>query len=483
MSFAAHSGPSDWTGLPQTAPGFRPSTHKSASSVEKDYFQPRRDHCGHRATRGAWWSRRSKRPFTLLLSCVLLALCVSVPESALGKLIIDLRNPNRGKMPIAIPDFVSGSSGGISGNALADVLRNDLYLSGLFHVVQAPSDNSTPIDRPDFDRWAQAGVHAVVLAHFETRGDQLVLEARLYDVPMRRLEMGKRLTGRVVDHRLMIHRFGERVMEAITGVQGCFSCKIAFAGQTESREIFAMDYDGKNLGQLTRARTIVLSPDWSPDGRSIIFTGYGNGRPDLWSLDVATGRLQVVSSRPGLNASGRYSPRGDAIAASLTFNGIPKIFLITPHGDIIKRLTDGRGNDISPTWSPDGASIAYVSDQAGSPQIYAIGVRGGEATRLTLDTNYNTDPDWSPQGDTLAFTARMNGRFQICTIRTDGTDFRVLTTQGSNQEPAWSPDGRMIAFSSTRRGRREIFVMDASGEIQVPVSGIAGKAPAWSPRN
>lgn len=414
--------------------------------------------------------------------CLLVVVALSaIPVPLRAKLFIDLSNPDRGKMPIAIPDFESVAPGALSGKALADILRNDLYLSGLFHIVPVASDGSNSFERPDFDRWAQAGIQALILTRCEGRGDQLVLEARLYNVAMRKMEMGKRYVGRTADHRLIIHRFGERVMEALTGIRGCFSSRIAFVGASQTREIFSMDFDGHNLGQLTRGKTIVLSPDWSPDGRSLLFTGYNKGTPDLWSLDLGTGSQHLVSGRPGLNASARYSSQGDRVALSLTYNGIPKIFIITPQGNIIKMLTNGRGNDISPTWSPDGSMIAYVSDQAGAPQIYMVSVHGGSSTRLTFDTSYNTDPDWSPRGDVLAFTARVNGQFQICTIRTDGTDFRTLTSQGSNQEPAWSPDGRMIAFSSSRRGRREIFLMDAGGEIQVPVSPIAGKAPAWSP--
>jgi len=154
--------------------------------------------------------------------------------------------------------------------------------------------------------------------------------------------------------------------------------------------------------------------------------------------------------------------------------------MISTQGQIIKRLTAGRGNDISPTWSPDGSTIAYVSDQAGSPQIYTVPVSGGQPRRLTFQSNYNTDPDWSPLGDLLAFSARIDGRFQVCTIRTDGTDFRVLTDKGSNQDPAWSPDGRMMAFSSNRDGKTLIYIMDAKGQIQVPVSSLTGKGPAWS---
>lgn len=412
---------------------------------------------------------------------VLLVLLAASSAQVEAKIIIDLDNPNLAKVPIAIPDFISDRPGSVDGTELTDVLRHDLYLTGLFHIVdsipQAPSD---ALQRADFDVLVETGTQALITGKFSVTGDQLTLEARLYDVALRKMEMGKRFSGRLKDRRVMIHRFADHVMKLLTGIPGCFSTRIAFVGAAQSREIFTMDVDGHNLGQVTRTGTIILSPEWAPDDRSIIFTAYLNGNPDLWSVDLFSHNQRIISARKGLNASARYSPRGDRIALSLSPKGIPKIFIITPQGNILKRLTNGRGNDISPTWSPDGSTIAYVSDRAGAPQIYLIPVGGGPSTRLTFESSYNTDPDWSPRGDLLAFTARIEGRFQICTIRTDGADFRVLTQEGSNQEPAWSPDGRLIAFTSNRQGKRRIYVMDARGEVQVPVSSIAGKAPAWS---
>ena len=406
---------------------------------------------------------------------------VLLVPTAWAQIEIPVERPELEPLPIAIPDFSSNEQGPLSGSRLAGIIRNDLFMTGLFRMIEPNSTlRVAPGGDPHFQNWAELGAQALVTANFSVRGDILTLEARLYDVALKKMELGKRFSGNVRDHRVIVHRLADRILEKLTGSPGCFSSRIAFVSTGRSREIFTMDFDGQNLRQITRNRSINLSPDWAPNGKSILFTSYLKGNPDLWSVDLTRGTSTLVSSRRGINAAARYSPDGRSIALSMNAKGIPKIFIITPQGNIIKRLTHGRGNDISPTWSPDGSTIAYVSDQAGNPQIYLVSVNGGEPRRLTFDTIYNTDPDWSPRGDRIAFTARIKGRFEICTIRTDGTDLQVLTRGGSNRAPAWSPDGRMIAFSSNRDGAKRIYVMDRTGEIQVRVSQISGKAPAWS---
>jgi TolB protein len=428
--------------------------------------------------KSSWVGLIQRRGSAAVILCIAWLLC---PLLAHSKLVIDLDTPGLARMPIAVPDFVSDQPGTLSGRELAAILKNDLYLTGLFNIVDT---SSLPIltseGQPDYEACSRAGAQAVVTGKFQTNNGQLVVEGRLYDIALKKMELGKRFTASTREERHLIHRFGDRVMEALTGVPGCFTSRIIFIRDSPPKEIFAMDIDGGDLRQVTNTGTINMSPKWSPDGRSILFTSYLNHNPDLWSLDLESMALRPVSNRPGINAAARFSPGGDAVALSLSFNGAPNIFTITPEGQIINRLTNSRGNDISPTWSPDGTALAYVSDQAGTPQIYIIPAKGGQPRRLTFTGNYNTDPDWSPTGDSIAFTARIDGKFQICTIKTDGTNYRVLTKQGVNQDPAWSPDGRMIAFSSTRDGRRLIYLMDSRGEIQVPISSISGKAPAWS---
>lgn len=417
-----------------------------------------------------------------LLLCAIFALLL-FHNSSVAKLLIDVDNPNLGKMPIMVAHFTSNEPGNLSGSELASIIRTDLTLSGLFDVIDAPQPLPlTQNGDPDLNSLAQSGAQALAMGSFHVNGSQLSVECKLYDITLKKLDLGKRFTGGAADHRYIIHMFSDRILEKITNVPGSFTTRIAFVDSAKTREIFSMDYDGYNLRQLTATGTINLFPDWAPDGKGLIFTSYINRNPDLWYVSADGQRVIPVSSRKGLNAAGRFSPDGSSIALALSVKAIPKIFLISTSGNIIKQLTNGLGNDISPAWSPDGANLAYVSDQAGSPQIYIIPVSGGVPRRLTLTTSYNTDPRWSPRGDLLAFTAKVEGRFQVCVIKPDGSDFRVLTSNGSNQDPSWSPDGRMIAFCSNRDGAKRIFVMDSKGTVQVPVSPIPGRSPAWSPR-
>jgi TolB protein len=463
-SFASWVGPASAPVMTGTEAG--PTRIRKATTLVRDEWP----HLCNQALRSEVRNR-----ILILVLIILLPILTCSPAAA--KIEISLTDPNFVKTPIAVQDFV-GQGGPFTGRDLAEIIKHDLYVTGLFQPLEIPQSPAT--QGPDFAAWSQAGAQFVITAVFQVSGDELVLEARLYDAALKKQEIAKRFTGKASEHRRMVHRFADRVMEKLTGTEGCFSSKIAFAGQAPAKEIYFMDFDGHNTFQLTRNGSINMSPDWSPDNRTMLFTSYLNRNPDLWMLDMATLQQFSISSRQGINASGKYSPDGAAIALSLSFKGIPKIFIITPQGNIINRLTNGRGNDISPTWSPDGSTIAYVSDGAGTPKIYTIPATGGEPKPVTFNSNYNTDPDWSPRGDLIAFTARIEGRFQICTIRPDGTGFRVLTSAGQNQDPAWSPDGRMIAFTSDRDGRKLIYIMDASGQIQERVSRVEGKGAAWS---
>jgi dipeptidyl aminopeptidase/acylaminoacyl peptidase len=87
----------------------------------------------------------------------------------------------------------------------------------------------------------------------------------------------------------------------------------------------------------------------------------------------------------------------------------------------------------------------------------------------------------SPSGKRALFEARG----EIFTVPEKHGSVRNLTNTSGVAErfPAWSPDGKLIAFQTNRDGNWEVYVMNADGSGQVPITKYPGGDynPAWSP--
>ncbi|MFO8111396.1 MAG: Tol-Pal system beta propeller repeat protein TolB, partial [Desulfosalsimonadaceae bacterium] len=312
------------------------------------------------------------------------------------------------------------------------------------------------------------------------------LEFRLFDPFRQELVFGKRYTGEVSDLRKMVLKFCDEMISRLTGDFGVFNTKIAFASETENgKALYICDFDGENLRRVTDGGHIALSPSWSPDGRSLAYTSYKNGKPDIFVRQVASGNEKLLADHEGLNITPAWvPPDGTRLAATLSFEGDEEIYLLTDSGKVDKRLTRSWGVDVSPAFSPDGEKMAFVSGRAGSPQVYVMNLESGRTSRLTFEGRYNTQPAWSPRGDRIAYSSMNGGGSDIFIVNADGSGIRQLTRDsGKNESPAWSPDGNMIVFSSTRKGDASIYVMTASGSDQRPLVDMPGNQslPAWSP--
>ncbi len=408
-----------------------------------------------------------------------------------GRLYIDITAPSMRKIPVAIPDLKYVGPGDEQpglGSELSGIISNDLDLSGYFQ----PLDKASFIERPGsgmtretihFKDWSVIGAELLLKGGYEFIGNQLRVEVRLFDVFSGKQLYGKRALGSVDASRYLMHRFGNEIIQALSGHPGPFLTRMAFVGtSTGHKEIYIADYDGHNLKQVTSYDTITLSPRWSPSGERMIYTSFRNSATMLFMHDMIEGSSRKISDRKGLNIAAAWKDE-EEIALTLTISGNPDIYLIDTEGGILKRLTSHWGIDVSPAFSPDGKKMAFVSNRSGSPQIYVLDLVSNQVERLTFQGNYNTSPAWSKL-DRIAFAGASDNRLDIYTISPDGRDLRRITQdQGNNENPCWSPDGRYIAFSSDRNGgRHHIFIANANGENQRQVTFFEGDqlSPSWA---
>jgi TolB protein len=405
---------------------------------------------------------------------------------------INISDPFLKKIPIAVPVFRNMSeAGGESAivETAADMLSDGLSFTGYFKVVdrgaflESIQEKGITGAEVNFSNWTDIGAELLVTGGLWRTDGIIQLEIRLFDTYKGEMLFGKRYGGSMDNLREMIHRFCSDMVYRLTGRRGLFKSRIVFINKADGKNsIYTCAFDGEDVRHILTSPAITLFPAFSPEGRSIAYTSYARGSPEIIIMDLETEAVERIALG-GISITPTWIPGGGKLAASLSMTGDEEIYLLTEQGKIDKRLTNSWGIDVSPSFSPDGRQMAFVSKRSGTPQIYIKDLENGEIRRLTFEGSYNTEPDWSPEGDVIAYSAMKGGRADICVIGADGEGRQQLTSDaGSNESPSWSPDGSLLVFSSTRSGSAKLYVMTASGTDQRPLLDMPGEQvlPDWS---
>lgn len=427
---------------------------------------------------------------------VWILLAPAVAMSAHGQAVrIGISGGVSQKLMVAIPGFAVAPGMEALGTELKQALEYDLMFTGLFTIV--PPQNypvgfrgwPPDVNQIDLAMWKETKTDYLVYANLYFQGDNIVAECRMFDLTTGTQGIGQRLATQRDLPRLVIHRFSEEIVRCVDGVPGIASSRICFSAKTGkgTKEIFAADYDGRNVRQITKFNSVTIKPKVSPDGRKVAYLSYKERYPFLYVLDVSTGNTITLSRNVGLNAAPAWSPDGRTLALVLSKDGNTEIYLKNADGSGERRLTRSKGSDTSPTFAPSGKQIAFVSDREGQPQIFVMGIDGSNVRRLSYQGGRSYDPAWSPDGKMIAYVAERPGEgLQIYVMGADGSNPTPLTYQGGgNESPSWSADSRHVMFCSGRTGKSELWattVQPPYEQHRISVNDMACEGPSWGPR-
>src|SRR5207244_4512406 len=135
-----------------------------------------------------------------------------------------------------------------------------------------------------------------------------------------------------------------------------------------NRDIYVMNADGSGLTRITTDPGGDNFPEWSPDGRRILYSTSQAGVFDLFTAaSDGSGDVQQVTNDPGFDGDAAYSPDGEKIAyvrtdAPLPFLAPPSIWVIHADGSHGKQLTPLSMNAAWPDWSSDGSRIVFANN-------------------------------------------------------------------------------------------------------------------------
>jgi TolB protein len=385
---------------------------------------------------------------------------------------------------------------------IAQVLWDDLDFEREFRMIPRDVYDTIPparslIDLP-FDRWQELGTDGVISCTVATVGDgQIEVTARLFSVRSLESAFGVVYTGSNRNVRVYAHQLADEIHRHQRGLDGVARTRLAFVSDRDSesvlglvenrpvKEIYLADYDGANTRRVTVSRVLNTNPAWSPDGRSIGYTTWLTGFPDVAVSHLFEGHMTnpADGNSREQNFLPAFSPDGRRIAFNSNRDNNNDLYVVNVDGSGLRRLTNNPAIDTSPTWSPNGQQIAFTSDRTGTPQIYVIGADGTGLRRLTYES-YCDRPTWSPPPfNEIAYSSRTGPGHDIKVLDLATNEVRQLTFGlGTNESPAYSPNGRHIAFMSTRgSGRKQIYTIGRDGNGLRRITSLGNnEMPSWS---
>jgi len=155
------------------------------------------------------------------------------------------------------------------------------------------------------------------------------------------------------------------------------------------RHIFVVPADGGTPRQLTDGNFDHGAPEWTPDGRTILFSAlrtpdaeYAWRESEIYAVDVATGAIRQLTTRKGPDNNPTVSPDGRLVA----YTGYDwtddtwrdsRLYVMGIDGSNPRVLTESL--DRSPQgirWAPDGRGIYFNVQSEGTQNLYFVSLAG-----------------------------------------------------------------------------------------------------------
>lgn len=228
-----------------------------------------------------------------------------------------------------------------------------------------------------------------------------------------------------------------------------------------------------------------LSPAWSPDSSTIIFSGNKGGLIDLYRLTVATGAIEPLTKDAYAEFEAVFTPDGKSIVFSTDrfstdLAGLVPGPLQLARMDLASKEVTSiagfrRGKHLSPQISPDGSAVTFVGEPDGVPNLYRMSIDGGPISQLT---SFATGVAGITSTSPALSMATATGRLAFSVFEKGGASVYVLEANDavSLVAPVESTRGSLIPARAAADGTVQQLVTDFRRGLP-PLSATPASSP------
>jgi len=215
--------------------------------------------------------------------------------------------------------------------------------------------------------------------------------------------------------------------------------------------------------RITNEPGLALTPIWSRDGRSIIYSQAAAGSlPRLARRGLTSPASEYLMPPGSFQFAGSFSADGSALFFSRTS---PKtkddIFKLDMRTQTAGPVIATNFDESDPQASPDGKWLAFVSDATGVDEIYLQSLIDAAAPRVRISAAGGHTPRWRADGGELFYVSSQNDVMSVVP-RVPG-QWTETTSTALFRQPAnalrfdASPDGQSFLFIEGSHGAGDVF--------------------------
>ncbi|HQH25749.1 MAG TPA: hypothetical protein PLP17_00005 [Oligoflexia bacterium] len=273
------------------------------------------------------------------------------------------------------------------------------------------------------------------------------------------------------------------------------SGRLAFVlKKTDSSDIWVLDFETLVIKPLVATPGQDNSPNWSPDGQTLVFDSEVDGDREIFSVRADGSGLKRLTTNKGDDRDPDWSPDGaEIVFASARGEDAPDIYTMKPDGTLVrplgleKRRTGSKR--IMPRWSPRGGEIIYASDEDWPGWDIILYDRAQKRARM-LTTGYRSfsRPAWHPAGSAFLLSYGSREEIDLWQFKKGAKELTpVVVRAGKDLDGVWTDDASKVFFSgelSPGKNDFQLFIWDsAKNEIKQVASALAGTMlhPTWTP--